>query len=376
MGLDFGRLRKVPFTIIEAFLNACVWLKTIPECLKKNRAILIPKKENSEDPAHYRPITVGLMLVRILHSVLAGRLNALVKFHYRQRGFVKANGCLENVTLLDWVIRNTCSRNTRLYILLLSIAKAFDTVSRHCIIRTGKCFGLHSNMIQYLAATMTDSTTRLNIRGVLFEEIAMTVGVKQGDPLSPLLFNMSIDELLHSLSTHICVDIGDGFKINNQAFADDLVLMTESESDMQKLVSDCVTFLEKRGMSLNPEKCVLMCRIAAPGLQLCALTRECDIRIYGSKPRRIYSDQDLYTYLGIRSNPNGKKSPNAEEVRRKLGMLEAAPLKPEQKLYFLRTHLMPSVLREAVLARLNAGLLEQWDHEIKSFVKRVCFLPR
>jgi hypothetical protein len=379
MGLDgvgFDRLRKVPITIIQAFLNACMWLKTVPECLKKNRTALIPKKGNSEDPAHYRPITVGPMLVRILHSVLAGRLNVLVKFHYTQRGFVKADGCLENVTLLDWVIRNTCSRNARLYILLLDIAKAFDTVSRHSILRAGKCFGLHSNMIQYLAATMADSTTRLNIRGVLSEEIAMTVGVKQGDPLSPLLFNMVVDELLQSLPTHIGIDIGDGFRINNQAFADDLVLVSESESDMKRLVEDCVTFLEKRGMRLNPEKCVLMCRIAAPGLQLCALSRETDITIYGSKPRCIYSDQDLYTYLGIQFNPNGKRAPNMEVVRRKLGLLETAPLKPEQKLYFLRTHLIPSVLHEAVLGRLNNGLLEQWDHEIRSFVKRVCFLPR
>jgi hypothetical protein len=152
--------------------------------------------------------------------------------------------------------------------------------------------------------------------------------------------------------------------------------MTESESDMERFMSDCVTFLEEQGMRLNPEKCVLMCRIAAPGLQLCTLSGECGIRIYGSKPRFIYSDQDLCTYLGIQFNPNGKKSPNLEAVRRKLGMLEAAPLKPEQKLYFLRTHLIPSVLHEAVLGRLNAGLLEQWDHEIRSFVKRICFLPR
>jgi hypothetical protein len=108
------------------------------------------------------PSSITPMLVRILHSVLAGHLNVLVKFHYTERGFVKTDGCLKNVTLLDWVVRNTCSRNARLYILLLDIAKVFDTVSRHSILRAGKCFELYSNMIQYLAATMTNSSTRLN----------------------------------------------------------------------------------------------------------------------------------------------------------------------------------------------------------------------
>ncbi len=64
----------------------------------------------------------------------------------------------------------------------------------------------------------------------------MTSGVKQGDPLSPLLFNMVIDELLHSLPKDIGINIEKGQKVNAQAFADDLALEAESEEGMKRLI--------------------------------------------------------------------------------------------------------------------------------------------
>lgn len=54
-----------------------------------------------------------------------------------------------------------------------------------------------------------------------------TTGVKQGDPLSPLLFNLVIDRLLRSLPEEIGATLGEG-QINAIAFADDLILLANT----------------------------------------------------------------------------------------------------------------------------------------------------
>ena len=59
--------------------------------------------------------------------------------------------------------------------------------------------------------------------------IHLTSGVKQGDPLSPVLFNIVMDQLLESLNESNLGVILDGMKLPALAYADDLALMATSD---------------------------------------------------------------------------------------------------------------------------------------------------
>ncbi len=70
----------------------------------------------------------------------------------------------------------------------------------------------------------------------------MESGVKQGDTLSPTLFNIFINDLANDVnSLNLGIDIHDigGFRISIFLYADDIVLLGESEQDLQKML-DCV----------------------------------------------------------------------------------------------------------------------------------------
>lgn len=66
-------------------------------------------------------------------------------------------------------------------------------------------------------------------------------GVKQGDPLSQLLVNFIIDELLKIIPLEIWAEV-DGIKINVLAFADDLVLVASTLAGLQSLIDIAAKF--------------------------------------------------------------------------------------------------------------------------------------
>jgi hypothetical protein len=88
-------------------------------------------------------------------------------------------------------------------------------------------------------------------------------GVKQGCPLSPLLFNIAFDPIFSYLESVMKSDEQNpgGYKTEElgttyaQAYADDIVLIDETITGLQKQINACERFLTFAGIQLNPNKC-------------------------------------------------------------------------------------------------------------------------
>lgn len=85
----------------------------------------------------------------------------------------------------------------------------------------------------------------------------MWLGVKQGDPLSPWLYNEGVDEILSELPHEFCAWYGQ-HRINAIAYANDIVLYSESKFAMQHLLQRVESFYCFCGLKINAANCVSM----------------------------------------------------------------------------------------------------------------------
>ena len=109
--------------------------------------------------------------------------------------------------------------------------------------------------IEYLRCLYSEAATRLQVGENLSEPLAQNRGVKQGDPLSPMLFNCIIDWAIKALDPELGVRVGsDGPRLNHLAFADDIVLMARSKIGIQHLSRHLERALRRCGLTLNPDK--------------------------------------------------------------------------------------------------------------------------
>ena len=70
------------------------------------------------------------------------------------------------------------------------------------------------------------------LNGITTDWFSVDSGVRQGDTLSPVLFSMFINELAVEINNlNLGVDIG-GRKLSILMYADDVVLLSESEKDL------------------------------------------------------------------------------------------------------------------------------------------------
>ncbi|KRX30055.1 Retrovirus-related Pol polyprotein from type-1 retrotransposable element, partial [Trichinella murrelli] len=94
------------------------------------------------------------------------------------------------------VIREAHNCGEELNIVSIDLAKAFDTVNHTSITRALRMHGLDDDSRTLITQMVTGSSTIIKgDGGALSNRIEINQGVRQGDPISPLLFNAVMDEL-------------------------------------------------------------------------------------------------------------------------------------------------------------------------------------
>ncbi|KRZ01857.1 Retrovirus-related Pol polyprotein from type-1 retrotransposable element [Trichinella zimbabwensis] len=263
-GLKLQKLRELNAFDIASLFN--LWLKAgkLPVSVKASRTIFIPKIDGTSDISKCRPITIASMLYRLFSRIITKGLATAVHLSERQKAFLPdVNGVFENTSSLYAFIKDAKARSKEIYIAMLDLAKAFDSVPHERIIRALRRKNVHPASID-LIANMLTGTTYAEIKGLKGNTVQICNGVRQGDPLSPLLFCLFLDEMIVRLQESGPAFDFKGRKISALAFADDMTLLADSAAGLKILLKVASDFLAESGMMLNADKCLTLSICRSP----------------------------------------------------------------------------------------------------------------
>ena len=142
-----------------------------------------------------------------------------------------SEGCLEHNFVLQSLIQDSKRNKKDLAVAWLDLNNAFGSVPYEVIFNALEAKGLHPFFIGLIQQMYLGSTTQLALSTGLSEIKFILKGVKQGCPLSPLIFNLAVDDLVRSVSS-LAVDFG--YSAYDQshailAYADDWTVVADSE---------------------------------------------------------------------------------------------------------------------------------------------------
>ena len=201
----------------------------------------------------------------------------------------------------------------------------------------------------------------------------MTPQVKQDDPLSLIIFNLVIDQLVRSLPQE-CGSTYNGKTVRTMAFADDLILLADSPIGLQHLLDWTSTFLWTCGL-LNTSKCHTVLIVGNGGLRKTVVDANRIFHIKG-KPLRALSREDSWKYLGIEFSPEERRPVRLNnQLSPLLERLTKAPLKPQQRIFALKAGALPNVYYHMALGRINISDIRKADKMVRAFVRQRMALP-
>lgn len=195
---------------------------------------LIPKVENLESPSDYRPISLINSTLKIISKVLATRLSKVLcsLVDSSQLDFIKGRCIIDNIATAEELIFSLHKRRLPGHILKVDFSKAFDLVDWDFLFDLLELRGLGGCWIGWITSLLCSSKASIIFNGSQSSYVRYRRGLRQGDPLSSLLFVLVTDVLgcmfKHALNSGVLVGVplGDQERICNIHYTDNLLILT------------------------------------------------------------------------------------------------------------------------------------------------------
>lgn len=240
---------------IRRTMNRCLHGENIPEEWRKARIHPLHKKGDPQLPGNYRGISIGSAPYKLFASILNTRLETVVEekgmLPDTQNGFRRNRCTMDNIYILNHIAQKYLSKRKPMFCAFIDFKAAFDTIDRKKLYDR-----LTKLQIPEYLLHIVKNIYRKTQNTIGDQSFFTTKGLRQGCPLSPLLFALYIGDLEQTLKNQQAggVPVGRTSRVQCLAYADDLVLMAETGNELKEMLKVLQKYTERRGLIVNVAK--------------------------------------------------------------------------------------------------------------------------
>ncbi|KAH9274802.1 hypothetical protein BASA83_003011 [Batrachochytrium salamandrivorans] len=216
-----------------------------------------PRKAPGDDG-----ITTALMQAVSHDPKIMARLSSLLESNNvlvpEQGGFRTREESTAQVCALMDILRRRQIADLNSHIAFIDISKAFDTVPIHALLFKLRCIGIPTITMNFLSALYSTSNARIRSGSLLSDPFPVQRGVRQGCPLSGLLFNVFINDVLDGVAPISVPGLSQEHHPRGLMFADDIAIIAPSHESLCTSMGTIADWATRWEMSFGVAKCGIM----------------------------------------------------------------------------------------------------------------------
>ena len=284
-----------PQPVKQFLLSVCNLRLTndMPDEWLEANVVLLYKKGQTHNPVNYRPIALLNTLYKIVATHAAKHLYEISSFygliHKTQFGGLPNRRCSDHIFQLLAKYQN-CPASYSLYI---DFNKAFNSVPHGSLFKTLEHYRLPSPLIRLIRGLYRAPRDYPVVNGHTGASHLQTRGVRQGCPLSAILFVLYVNILLFAVPHHLSTPITQ--HESSHAFVDDLLYRSESSLPIEEILSFYDSKGRAWGLDINESKTELHIMGKAPQTTITAPSGKSLSTI---DPKTL-APRKVYKYLGV-----------------------------------------------------------------------------
>ena len=324
---------KVLLPVFQGALDG----KNLPKSFSTSIISLIPKENGLKSAKDFRPLSLINLDQKILSHVLASRIKkieALVgndQFAYVKDG---------NIHRAIWDMKQRMSENSENWCLVgIDCTKAFDRVDRKFMLQVLRKMAFPANFVNLVENIYRNTTAYLKINGHLTSKLKMTRGVRQGCPLSALLFIITLEPLMEALRTHNWFTHQAERRVI--AYADDINIFVH-EDDLQILFDKMQAFCDGTQFQINRDKSAILCRKNLTNMKTSSKAKVLGVHLGFNEEADIENHKKIRKIL--------------EEGRKYF----SKHMNLHAKAVIMKTFILPKLLHILRHIRIDSGIIQQF----------------